>query len=194
MTALAQVGAIPPLNRMTLNTSEYSNAGYMILGLLIQQVSRQPYADYMREHVFVPLQMNQAFLEWMDAQAHGAATGYRVLAGGALSGSVARHVNAARTVDPIATGQSFAEDVKRAQRFDVLVQGGHAGNLIEAAKRFVIGKAGVSTVLIGISDMEQLEQAVEYSTKGPLPAGALGRLRQLWASAGSDREIIETIT
>jgi aryl-alcohol dehydrogenase-like predicted oxidoreductase len=106
----------------------------------------------------------------------------RVLAGGALSGSVARHANAARTVDPVATGQSFAEDVTRAQRFEVLVQEGHTGNLIEAAIRFVIGKAEVSTVLIGISDMEQLEQAVEYSTKGPLPAGALDRLRQLWAS------------
>ena len=31
----------------------------------------------------------------------------RVLAGGALSGSVARHVNAARTVDPVAVGQSL---------------------------------------------------------------------------------------
>jgi len=106
----------------------------------------------------------------------------RVLAGGAVSGSVARHVNAARTVDPVSAGQSFAEDVKRSQRFDVLAQEGFAGNLIEAAIRFAIGKPGVSTVLIGISDMEQLEQAVEYSTKGPLPAGALDRLRQLWAS------------
>jgi len=106
----------------------------------------------------------------------------RVLAGGALSGSVARHVNAAHTVDPVAAGQSFAGDVKRSQQFEVLVQEGHAGNLIEAAIRFVIGKAEVSTVLIGISDMEQLEQAVEYSTKGPLSADALDRLRRLWAN------------
>jgi aryl-alcohol dehydrogenase-like predicted oxidoreductase len=106
----------------------------------------------------------------------------RVLAGGALSGSVARHVNAARTVDPVGGGQSFAEDAERAQRFEALVQEGYAGNLIEAAIRFVIGKAEVSTLLIGISDLQQLEQAVEYSTKGPLPAGALDRLRQLWAN------------
>jgi len=106
----------------------------------------------------------------------------RVLAGGALSGSVARHGNAARSVDPIGGGQSFAEDVTRSQRFGVLLQEGYADSLIEAAIRFVIGKAEVSTVLIGISDMEQLEQAVEYSAKGPLPPEALGRLRQLWAS------------
>jgi aryl-alcohol dehydrogenase-like predicted oxidoreductase len=106
----------------------------------------------------------------------------RVLAGGALSGSVARHVNAARTVDPVGGGQSFAEDAERAQRFEALVQEGYAGNLIEAAIRFVIGKAEISTLLIGISDLQQLEQAVEYSAKGPLPAGALARLRQLWAA------------
>jgi L-galactose dehydrogenase/L-glyceraldehyde 3-phosphate reductase len=106
----------------------------------------------------------------------------RVLAGGALSGSVARHGNAARTVDPVAVGQSFAEDVKQSQRFDVLVQEGYVDNLIEAAIRFVIGKVEVSTVLIGISGMEQLEQAVEYSAKGPLPAEARGRLRQLWGN------------
>jgi aryl-alcohol dehydrogenase-like predicted oxidoreductase len=106
----------------------------------------------------------------------------RVLAGGALSGSVARHVNAARTVDPVAAGQSFAEDVKQAQRFAVLVKEGYVDNLIEAAVRFVIGKGEVSTALIGISAMEQLEQAVAYSAKGPLPAEALGRLRQLWGN------------
>jgi aryl-alcohol dehydrogenase-like predicted oxidoreductase len=106
----------------------------------------------------------------------------RVLAGGALSGSVARHVNAARSVKPIATNQSFAEDVTRSQRFGVLLQEGYADSLIEAAIRFAIGKAEVSTVPIGISYMEQLEQVVEYSARGPLPADALDRLRQLWVS------------
>jgi len=106
----------------------------------------------------------------------------RVLAGGALSGSVARHVNAAPTVEPIAGGSSFADDVQQAQRFAVLALEGYVDNLIEAAIRFAIGKAEVATVLIGISAIEQLEQAVAYSAKGPLPAEALGRLRQLWGN------------
>lgn len=106
----------------------------------------------------------------------------RVLAGGALSGSAARHANAAQAIEPIATSQSFAEDVERAQRFGALVQEGYVDSLVEAAIRFAIGKAAVSTVLVGISDTRQLEQAAEYSAKGPLPEAALARLRQLWAS------------
>ncbi len=106
----------------------------------------------------------------------------RVLAGGALSGSVVRHGNAAHSVDPIATSQSFVEDVQRAQLFEMLVHKGYADSLIEAAIRFVIGKPEVSTVLIGISNLKQLDQAVEYGAKGPLPAEALDLLQQLWAS------------
>ena len=106
----------------------------------------------------------------------------RVLAGGALSGSVDRHANAAQSVDPIGSGRSFGEDVARAQQLGVLIQEGYADSLIEAAIRFALGKAEVSTALIGISDMAQLEQAVEYSAKGPLPPEALGRLQQLWAN------------
>jgi len=104
------------------------------------------------------------------------------LAGGALSGSLARHANAAPAVDPIASGRRFADDVRRAQRFQFLVDEGYAGSLVEAAIRFAIGKAEVSTTLIGISDMDQLEQAAAHAARGPLPGEALDRLEQVWAN------------
>jgi aryl-alcohol dehydrogenase-like predicted oxidoreductase len=104
----------------------------------------------------------------------------RVLAGGALSGSVDRHSNAAQSVDPIATSQSFAEDVRWSQQFQFLVQDGYADSLVEAAIRFVAGKAEISTLLVGISDLDQLEQAAASIAKGPLPAEALERLHQVW--------------
>lgn len=106
----------------------------------------------------------------------------RVLAGGALSGSAARAANAAQRVDPIATGQSFGEDVARAQQFEPLVREGYVGSLAEAAMRFVLGNPQIATTLIGISNLAQLEQAAAAYASGPLPAEALARVRQIWAS------------
>lgn len=109
----------------------------------------------------------------------------RVLAGGALSGSAGRHANAAQVVEPIASAKSYAEDVALAQRFAFLAADGYAGNLVEAAIRFAAFAPGVSTALVGISTMEQLEQAVAAIHAGPLPAQALARLSAVWDGLGS---------
>ena len=103
----------------------------------------------------------------------------RVLAGGALSGTPDRHPVAARSVAPIATERDYAADVARARRFAFLSQDGTVSSLVEAAIRFVISKPEISTALVGISSPEQLEQAVEYANRGPLPAEALRRLHEV---------------
>ncbi len=100
----------------------------------------------------------------------------RVLAGGALSGAATRHPNATAEVQPIASGRDFAADVAYAARFRFLVDEGYASSLVEAAIRFVLSNPNVSTALVGISDGDQLEQAVAAATHGPLPAEALARL------------------
>jgi aryl-alcohol dehydrogenase-like predicted oxidoreductase len=104
----------------------------------------------------------------------------RVLAGGALTGSAARHDNATPGVDPIASSAAYADDVALAGRFALLVDEGFAGSLVEAAIRFAIGKPEVSTALVGISDMRQFEQAADAVSRGPLPAEALRRLDEIW--------------
>jgi CubicO group peptidase (beta-lactamase class C family) len=77
------------LNRPVGATYEYANSGYMILGLLIQEVSGQSYESYLSEHLFAPLQMNQAFTELDEAKAHGLASGYRQWFGLPLPGEMA---------------------------------------------------------------------------------------------------------
>jgi aryl-alcohol dehydrogenase-like predicted oxidoreductase len=101
----------------------------------------------------------------------------RILAGGALSGATERHPVASTSVNPIASEQEYSADVGRARRYAFLVEKGIVSNLVEAAVRFVVSKPGVSTALMGISSLDQLEQAIQYVEHGPLPADALENIR-----------------
>jgi aryl-alcohol dehydrogenase-like predicted oxidoreductase len=101
----------------------------------------------------------------------------RILAGGALSGATERHPVASTWVNPIASEQEYSADVGRARRYSFLVEKGVVSDLVEAAVRFVLSKPGVSTALLGISSLNQLEKAVQYVERGPLPADALENIR-----------------
>lgn len=103
----------------------------------------------------------------------------RVLAGGALSGTEARHPVAAPAVEPIASGPSYAADVAQARRLRPLVEAGHAADLVEAALRFAITPGAISTALVGTSSLAELEHAVAAVRKGPLSAQALQLLDSL---------------
>jgi L-galactose dehydrogenase/L-glyceraldehyde 3-phosphate reductase len=83
-------------------------------------------------------------------------------------------------VESIALGSDFAEEVKQSHRFDLLIEEGYVESLVEAAIRFALSKEGVSTALVGISDMVQLEQALAFSNRGPLPPDAVNRLPAIW--------------
>jgi aryl-alcohol dehydrogenase-like predicted oxidoreductase len=106
--------------------------------------------------------------------------GIRAVAGGALSGQVERHPTAIPSVAPIASGPDYATDAARARALQPLVAQGHAGSLIEAALRFAITGDAMSTVLIGCSDLAQLEYAAAAVNKGPLSPAALATLSTIW--------------
>jgi CubicO group peptidase (beta-lactamase class C family) len=55
----------------------YSNDSFIILALLIQQVTGQSYNDYLKDHVFAPLQMSHSSASQPEAMTQGMATGYR---------------------------------------------------------------------------------------------------------------------
>ncbi|HKD17939.1 MAG TPA: serine hydrolase domain-containing protein, partial [Thermoanaerobaculia bacterium] len=54
----------------------YSNAGYVVLGLIIEKVSGQRYYDYVREHVFRPAGMKDTDAYPEDAIVRNRAVGY----------------------------------------------------------------------------------------------------------------------
>ena len=105
----------------------------------------------------------------------------RVLAAGALTGEAVRHPVAVPAVAPIGSGREYGQDQARADGFRFLQNEGYAGNLVEASLRFALGNAGVSSVLVGYSSLEHLEQAVEFAERGPLPPEATARLPEVWA-------------
>ena len=106
----------------------------------------------------------------------------RVLAAGALTGTSVRHPVAVQTVAPIGSGRDFQQDESRARQFAFIVDEGFAGDMPEASIRFALSNPGVSTVLVGYSDLEHLEKSVQYAAKGPLPAEALARLPRAWST------------
>ena len=105
--------------------------------------------------------------------------GIRVLAGGALSGSAARHPIASPPPAPIGSAMSYEADVARARRLEPLVAEGFAASLTEAATRFALSQPAIGTILVGIATPEQFEEALKAAEKGPLPAAALDRLSAL---------------
>jgi len=115
------------------------------------------------------------------AHAKGMGTiGIRILAGGALSGLETRHATGAASVEPIASGPDYAADVARALAFQALVGAGYGRSLIEVALRFSFASEAMTTVLVGTSTLDQLENAIIYAKKGPLTRAALDEVTRLW--------------
>jgi CubicO group peptidase (beta-lactamase class C family) len=73
---------------------QYSNAGYIVLGLIIERASGQSYHDYVREHVFVPAAMASSGPSERDSAETGRAIGYtRSAPGGTPGPPAAPHPN-----------------------------------------------------------------------------------------------------
>ncbi|HEY4642863.1 MAG TPA: serine hydrolase domain-containing protein [Thermoanaerobaculia bacterium] len=54
----------------------YSNAGYIVLGLIIEKISGQKYRDYVQQHVFAPAGMKESGFFAVDENVANRATGY----------------------------------------------------------------------------------------------------------------------
>jgi aryl-alcohol dehydrogenase-like predicted oxidoreductase len=104
----------------------------------------------------------------------------RVLAGGALGGAISRAGYAAPTVGgALVSGSEYQIDRNRASKLGFLLKA-DIDNLSQAGIRFVLGQPDVSIVLVGFSDVSQIEEAELCSDRGPLAGSDVEQLQKLW--------------
>lgn len=103
----------------------------------------------------------------------------RVLAAGALAGLPQRAENAGNPGPPLAGGAEYAADLERAAALQPLAAELGCEGLPELALRFALSQPGISTALVGYSNLRQLEDALRWVERGPLPEPAIGRIVSL---------------
>ncbi|MDR6415643.1 serine hydrolase domain-containing protein [Pseudarthrobacter sulfonivorans] len=101
----------------------YASANFNILGLLVQTVSGQPFGDYLKQHVFGPLEMAHSHPTRAAARGDNAAAGYSL-----WFGSFWRQtdVPAPTTGMPSSTLYASAEDL--GHQLTALLDGGRYGD------------------------------------------------------------------
>jgi CubicO group peptidase (beta-lactamase class C family) len=68
ITSAAILKRLPPIVRTPGEISVYSNVGYGVLGVLIEDVTHLTYGEYLRQNVFIPLHMTHSYVRYQRAQ------------------------------------------------------------------------------------------------------------------------------
>lgn len=114
------------------------------------------------------------------ASASGVGTiAFRVLAAGALLGQPEHHPLAGTPDAPLDAGPTWEGNMERARALHPILADLGLESLIELALRFAQSKPGVCTALVGFSDMDQLDDALRWTERGPLPADSVERIVDL---------------
>jgi aryl-alcohol dehydrogenase-like predicted oxidoreductase len=100
----------------------------------------------------------------------------RVLAAGALLGRPNPAPLSGGGGPALVTGAEYDRDMERAQRMEPLAKELGLESVLEMSFRLVLAHPGVSTALIGYSDVSQLEDAIRWAERGPLPAVVVQRV------------------
>jgi CubicO group peptidase (beta-lactamase class C family) len=141
------------LNRPPGEAYEYSNLNFVVLGLLVQRVSGEPWAQYVQRHIFDPLEMRESYTSLEDAKANGltAVHGYW------FGMPVATEPPYLEGLAPTGWLYSTANDMAR--YVAMYLRGGTAG---DGAR--VLSEAGVETMLAPATNITSRQlQSHEFS-------------------------------
>jgi CubicO group peptidase (beta-lactamase class C family) len=83
----------------------YASPNYQVLGLLVERVSGEPFAQYVQRHLFAPLQMRHAATR--PEEAPGLAAGHRVWLGVPLAAQLAHEPDRLPTAGLIASAEDL---------------------------------------------------------------------------------------
>lgn len=75
---------LPPQTMPPRETISYSNHGVALAGYLVELASGQPYASYVRDHIFTPLGMTRSTFECIDPKSPDIPRGYTLRNGRAV--------------------------------------------------------------------------------------------------------------
>ncbi|HYF90854.1 MAG TPA: serine hydrolase domain-containing protein [Symbiobacteriaceae bacterium] len=136
-----------------------SHLNYMILGLVVQAVSGQPFGTYLRSNIFAPLQMNRSFTTEAAAVKEFMAEGYQLWYGIPIPSPLTYPSNSVPSTSIIST----AEDLTRF--LAAQVNGGRYGTasaLSEQSVAYLRTAMGLSVVEIG--------GTTAFRQTGPMPS------------------------
>jgi aryl-alcohol dehydrogenase-like predicted oxidoreductase len=85
-------------------------------------------------------------------------------------------------IGAMVSGGEFEADLRRARALAELAQAAGLDGPVELGLRFPLAKAGISTVLIGFSDIDQVRDALRWVGRGPLAAPLTERVIALAGS------------
>jgi aryl-alcohol dehydrogenase-like predicted oxidoreductase len=101
----------------------------------------------------------------------------RVMAGGAMTGREERAPLASPGLGPaLVPGNTMDYDIASAAARDALAKELGLESALELSLRMVIAHRGVSTALVGFSDIGQLEDAIRWAERGPLSPDQVQRV------------------
>jgi CubicO group peptidase (beta-lactamase class C family) len=81
-TSLIQRVVGQPLKFEPGTAFDYSNANYVLLALVVESASGEPYCRFLRERIFEPLKLTQTGCDWRSGAIPNSALGYRPSAKG----------------------------------------------------------------------------------------------------------------
>ncbi|MFL5500804.1 MAG: serine hydrolase domain-containing protein [Gemmatimonadaceae bacterium] len=158
--------------------TEYSNAGYVVLGLLVERLSRQNYYAYVKEHVFDPAAMTRTGSFHVDSLPPNTAVGYTHGFESDKPASASLHPN--RDDLPgrgssAGGGYSTAEDLLK---FLTALRARRIGNGPPAGLGIAGGSGGMNAVVEG--DLPGGYDLVVLANLDPPAAQRVARLAREW--------------